>query len=305
VLQSNSDKHPRLVVVLGVICGLGALGGLLFAPADLRGQEPFALNGNMLEERAGGLEVLAGNGGEEDEIETDRDSYTPATSVVGRRRLVVESAYSFIDNRHVPETHSFPELIARYGWSERLELRVGWNYEVGGAGNLISGNVPDVEEEEMELERESRMLFGTKLALTQQRGWLPSSAAILQGYTPTSGRANDSSISASYIMGWELTNRWVWDSGLRFSTSSAGEDHFNAWSPSTVLKMPIGERWRGHIEYFSVFTQGRDTESTQHFFSPGLHYLITRDWEVGLRVGWGLNEQSPNFFTNVGLGIRY
>jgi hypothetical protein len=76
----------------------------------------------------------------EDEIETDRDSFTPAISTAGRGRLIVESAYSFLDNRHVPETHSFPELLLRYGVAERVELRLGWNYEVGGAGNDTSGS---------------------------------------------------------------------------------------------------------------------------------------------------------------------
>ena len=76
---------------------------------------------------------------ETDEIETDRDSFTPATGVVGKNRLVLESAYSFIDNRNVPETHSLPELVARYGISENIELRFGYNYEVGGAGNPVSG----------------------------------------------------------------------------------------------------------------------------------------------------------------------
>jgi hypothetical protein len=70
----------------------------------------------------------------EDAIETDRDSFTSATTTVGRGRLVIESAYSFLDNRGVKETHSFPELLGRYGLTERLELRLGWNYEVGGGG---------------------------------------------------------------------------------------------------------------------------------------------------------------------------
>ena len=43
-----------------------------------------------------------------DEIETDRDAFTPATRTVGRGRLIVESAYTFIDNRRVKETHSSP-----------------------------------------------------------------------------------------------------------------------------------------------------------------------------------------------------
>jgi hypothetical protein len=58
---------------------------------------------------------------------------------VGKDRLVLESSYTFQDNPGVPPTHSFPELLVRYGVMERLELRLGWNYEAGGKGNEASG----------------------------------------------------------------------------------------------------------------------------------------------------------------------
>ncbi|KAA5547369.1 transporter [Roseiconus nitratireducens] len=248
---------------------------------------------------------LGSESSEEDEIETDRDSFTPSTTVVGEGRFVFESAYSFIDNRDVSETHSYPEIVGRYGISENIELRFGWNYEVGGAGNPISGNVPEEFEEGAGLERESRVLYGAKFFLAEQEGWMPESSVILQGYTPTSGEANDSSVSASYVFGWELANSWVWDSALRYSTGSLDEDDFNVWSPSTVIKIPIGERWKAHAEYFGVYTEGRESESSQYFFSPGIHYLVTPNFEVGTRVGWGLNNQAPNFFSNVGVGLRY
>src|SRR4051794_35771305 len=61
---------------------------------------------------------------EERELETDRDAFTPATSTVGKGLSVLESSYSFIDNRNVAATNSFPELLVRYGFSERIELRL-------------------------------------------------------------------------------------------------------------------------------------------------------------------------------------
>ena len=76
----------------------------------------------------------------EDKIETDRDAFTPATKTAPVRRFILESSYSFIDNRGAPETHSFPELLLRYGLFKRLELRLGWNCEVGGGGNVVSGS---------------------------------------------------------------------------------------------------------------------------------------------------------------------
>jgi hypothetical protein len=242
---------------------------------------------------------------EEDEIETDRDSFTPSTSVAGRNRLIVEAAYSFIDNRRVYETHSLPEFIGRYGIGENFELRFGTNYEVGGAGSPITGNVPSDFESEPVLEEESRIIYGTKGLLTDQAGWLPQSSFILQGYTPTSGEVTATTFSLSYVFGWKFRELVTWDSGMRYGIGTFEEDNFNVWSPSTVLKFRIGEKWNAHAEYFGVFSEGKERETTQHFLSPGVHYLITKNLEVGVRVGWGLNEQAPNFFSNVGFGWRY
>lgn len=242
---------------------------------------------------------------EPDEIETDRDSFTPATTTTACGRVIVEAAHSFIDNRAVPETHSYPELLVRYGASDWLELRIGSNYEVGGAGSPVSGNVPSDFGEEDALEHGHRLLYGFKAWMSEQDAWRPASAVILQGFTPTSGEETDTEASASYVFGWALPRGWVWDSALRYSTASLEEDSFDVWAPSTVLKVPLGERWKAHVEYFGIFTSQRADETVQHFVSPGVHYLISEDLEVGIRVGWGLNHEAPHFFSNVGLGWRY
>lgn len=242
----------------------------------------------------------------EEHIETDRDSFTPATTTVGRRRMVIESAYTFIDNRTRLDTHSYPELLMRYGLTERFEARLGWNYEVGGAGNPASGAAgEDSFDERARLEREATLSYGFKAALTAQRGWVPRSVWIAQGFTPTSGPDPAAQFSTGYVAGWELPGRCQFDTSLRYSTASEREDHFNLWSPSTVLRVPIGDRWNVHAEYFGVFSQGKAELRREHYFSMGPHYLITPDLEIGIRFGWGLNEQAANFFSNAGFGVRY
>jgi hypothetical protein len=243
----------------------------------------------------------------EDAIETDRDSFTPATTTAGRGLLIVESSYSFLDHRGVPETHSFPELLFRYGLTERIELRLGWNYEVGGAGSDTSG--VDVGEEELpvekRLERESNLLSGVKFRVTDQETWVPASAFIFQAFTPTSGMATATQSMAAYVFGWELPRSWKLDAALRYMTGNEGGDHFNEWAPSVVLKVPVGERVNVHAEYFGVFSTDKAEEFNHQYFSPGVHYLITPDFEVGVRVGWGLNDQSDRFFCNIGFGCRF
>lgn len=242
---------------------------------------------------------------EVEEIETDRDSFTPSVATAPMGRFIFESAYSFIDNDRVAETHSFPEMLIRYGVNEWLEVRLGWNYEIGGAGSPISGNIPGDFEEEASLEEETRIFYGIKAALTEQDVWLPKSVVILQGFTPTSGEQTATEFAITYAAGYELENRSVWESSLRYATAGEQGDDFGVWAPSTVLKLPIGERWKAHAEYFGIFSQVREEATTQHYFSPGAHYLISPDFEIGARVGWGLNDQAANFFANVGIGLQF
>jgi hypothetical protein len=247
-----------------------------------------------------------GQVGEEEHIETDRDSFTPATTTAGRNRLILESAYSFIDNENVPETHSFPELLARYGVTDWLELRLGTNYEVGGASSSVSGGVGGQGDFEADsIESESTVFYGFKTALTEQDGWMPEMATILQGYTPTSGPETRTHLVATYVFGWIFFEDWTWDSAIRFGTGSEEEDNFNRWAPSTVVKVALTEKWNGHLEYFGIFTDGREEELSQSYISPGLHYLVTPDFEVGVRVGWGLGGDAANFFSNAGVGLRF
>ncbi len=242
---------------------------------------------------------------DEEELETDRDSFTPATTVVGDRRWLLESSYSFIDNRTTAESHSFPEILTRYGVTDRIEFRFGWNYEAGGGGSVSGSDAPGEEEDVAGVVEEARILYGLKAKVTSQRGWVPNSAVILQATTPTAGPGNATQGTFAYVFGWTLPNDWQLDSAIRYGVSSEEGDHYNQWAPSVVLKIPVHERWKIHGEYFGIMTDGRANEQNAQYFSPGVHYLLTPDCEIGIRVGWGLNHDASHFFSNVGLGLRY
>ena len=92
---------------------------------------------------------------------------------------------------------------------------------------------------------------------------------------------------------------------LRFITDSGNGNHYEVWAPFSVLRVPIGERFQVHSEFFGLFSEDRASNFSRVFFSPGMHYLITPNLEVGLRVGWGLTNQSSPFFSNVGFGCRF
>ena len=60
-----------------------------------------------------------------------------------------------------------------------------------------------------------------------------------------------------------------------------------------------------HVEYFGAIPQGLAGGHDEHFFSTGFHYLLSLDIEIGVRVGWGLNDASARFFSNAGIGRRF
>ena len=70
-----------------------------------------------------------------------------------------------------------------YGIGDRFELRLGWNYETGrerlpGAGDIAGFFGANAEQQ---------MYYGFKGVVTKQSGWMPGSAVLVQGHTPTGG----------------------------------------------------------------------------------------------------------------------
>ena len=242
------------------------------------------------------------NGPDREELETDRDSFTFAPTTAGTDTSILEASYSFIDNRIGPEAHSFPELLVRRGIGKKIEARLGFNYEAGGPGT-VSGS--EFGGEDVETEEESRVLYGTKVETTEQGGWLPRSAAVLQGYTPVYGPSNKSTLAVGEAFGWQFANGWEWTSAMRYGTGFEKKDAFNQWAPSSVVKIPVGARWNVHAEYFGIFTSAKEIPLNIQCASFGGHVLATENLEIGLRVGWGLNDTSPTFFSNMGIGLRY
>ena len=133
-------------------------------------------------------------------IETDRDSFTRSPRLVEVGRWVLEGSYSFLDQEAASDGHLFPDLLVRRGFTDWLELRLGWTYEINKFHHLT-----DNREEQLE---EGIINYGVKVALTSAAGWLPASALIGTGYTPTSGDSNDTDFSLEYAAGWQWGGGW-------------------------------------------------------------------------------------------------
>lgn len=242
------------------------------------------------------------NGGD---LGTDRDAFTPSTHTVEPGTALVEGSYVFIDNPTGLPTNNYPELLFRVGANDWFEWRFGVNYGVGSQGSVVTS----VEVGEGTLHGgtlfETSILYGFKVDVSEQQGWLPESCFIMEASTPTYGDSFGTVPVATGVCGWELPAGYRLDTAVRYAYSEGLFTWFSRWTPSVVLRAPITERWEVHAEYFGNFTQGNIVDTNPQFFSPGTHYMLTKRCEVGLRVGWGINEVAAPFFSDAGFAWRW
>lgn len=242
----------------------------------------------------------------EEFIETDRNSFTFAPFTPGRGRLIIESAYSYINIDQEGPKHSFPETVFRYGVGDRLELRFGYNYELGRASEVAEGDIAG----NFGINAEQQALYGFKYAVTRQKAkfrFMPHGAFLAQAHTPIGSVEGRTQIRLGYAWGWVLPNGWTFDQAVRFGTDREGSDGYTLWAPSTVLRIPLGrgERWFTHVEYFGVMSQAKERDFSKQFIDTSLHYFITSNFEVGGIVAFGINDQTRGVLVNVGFGIRF
>jgi hypothetical protein len=152
---------------------------------------------------------------------------------------------------------------------------------------------------------ESSVLYGFKVATSRQEDWIPESCFIMEASTPTSGDLFGTVPVATYVAGWELPADWRLDAAIRYAYSEGEANWFSRWSPSVVLRVPVTERLEVHAEWFGTFTQGLVDDTHRPFFSPGTHFMLADNVEIGLRVGWGLTDEAAPFFSDAGLAIHY
>ena len=242
---------------------------------------------------------------EEWDLGTDRDAFTPNTHCVAPGTVLVEASHVYIDNLTGLPTNNFPESLFRIGATDWLEWRFGVNYGIGSQGTVVTS----VEVGEGTLDGstlyESSVLYGFKVNVSRQDGLVPESCFIMEGSTPTYGDVFGTVPVATAVAGWELAAEWRLDASLRYAYSEGLGDWFSRWSPSAILRVPLSDRLEVHAEWFGSFTAGVEDSISQPFFSPGFHVMLTKNLEMGLRVGWGLTPDAAPFFSDAGMGWRW
>ncbi len=237
-------------------------------------------------------------------LDPDRPHFPEASTTVGRGRVVLESGYTFSEKRFSFFSHSYPEAVLRVGmFSDWFEVRIGQNFlseQQTAAGSRTSATGAQ------------DLYLGVKVALIEQKQYLPGIALIPQMTVPTGSRA----VTAGRVLpglnvdcAWEVIDH-VFNIELLVATNSVRDDiHRSHVELETGLTgaLNVTPKLETFVEWDAFYPVGVADPGIgpRHYAVGGFVYFITKNLAVDIRAGVGLNGRANDVLAGTGFAVRY
>lgn len=247
----------------------------------------------------------------EERIDTERHDFTQSALTVGRGVFQAESGYTYIYN-HTPDetesTHTFPEMLLRFGLSEDIEFRLRWNH----VWQFIDESADQTGSEDL------RYSFKFQITREPANSIVPTSALELRGTAPTGSKEFSTDrveFALDYIYEWKLLRDVTLAGSTGFGTNGFADfgllpedptsDQFTALSQSVALGFELSEINTMYVEWYWLFSQGLADEFAITVFNMGVDHYLTDNLVVDFRAGMGLSADADDFFAGLGGGWRF
>jgi len=238
----------------------------------------------------------------DDSLNSDRPSFTPNSTTLGKGVFQVETGYLYTREASLGQpsvvSHQLPETQLRWGmFADWLEFRVGQTFlSQEELGTYVDGA--------------SDTQFMVSLALTSQQGILPESALLPTIFVPTGSPWATDGVTrggAALSYSWGFLDTWTLGASTQMYSEIDDEtaDAFLATYQSCYLKKQIGEKTNVFGEWYASFPHNASTEVASHFLDAGVLILLKENLQWDARLGTGLSETESNFFVGTGLSIRF
>ncbi len=234
------------------------------------------------------------------EMVTDRPDQTDSPFIIPPGYFQLEMGGLFVNEEFSRggtdfdfDTLSLAATLVRIGITPALEFRINGEFtqETLTYNRFVRRN-----------SGLSGIAAGAKIKLTEEKGWLPESAFLVELELPvgheefrpsevqpamrfTAAHTFSEALSLGYNLGgaWDLDTR---NATLLYTTS---------------LGVSFAEKWGMFYELFGDFNS--DAEN-RHSFDLGGTYLLHRNVQLDAAAGYGLNEAADDWFFLVGMTFR-
>ena len=231
-------------------------------------------------------------------IVTDRPDFTESTEVVPLRRVQLEGGVTY-SRTSDEKGYTLGEFLLRVNTGPRTELRVGVNsYALvrSPGGNAYGWEDPTLG-------------MKVKLADGDERPGLrrPDIGLILQTTLPVGApayREETLQPEAKLCLAWDLCERVQMSSNLNYAWVSEESERFGQFSGTLSFAYALSDRVGSYLEYFGFFP-GEEAGGNRSYVNGGFTYLVTDDFQLDARAGFGMNPTRPDGFFGVGASRRW
>lgn len=229
---------------------------------------------------------------------TDRPDATEAPTVVPQESLQVETGgfyTSFKDNDFKEENFTYNTMLLRYGLLDNFELRLGWNLE------QRTVTFPDNASIDFETSF-SPLLLGMKVAITQEKGWLPEIGLIGHIFLPfpvnKEIRPEFTSSDFRFAFNHTLSEK----SGLAYNIGAQwGNDSPEiAYIYTLAYGYSITDKLGAYIELYGDFPEDN---GANHFWDAGLTYAVAPLVQLDATIGQSIT-QGQDILLSAGVSFR-
>ena len=224
-------------------------------------------------------------------------------SGIARGRTQLEGGYAFLydeaDGVRMAQ-HAVPDLLLRFGLTDRLEIRLGWPGYVATDydGPGLDGSSDDTLEPNV----------GFMFDLWPQRGIRPQAA--VSAAVPITLEGNPFALDglqplAQLLYRWELTDRLALGGTTGMALFDVHGDDFLQLQQTTGLDYLCTVRLGAFGQWEMLVDHGSADDGSQHMLGGGFSYLLTERLQITWQAGLGLNEAAPDFLTDVRFAYRF
>jgi outer membrane putative beta-barrel porin/alpha-amylase len=240
--------------------------------------------------------------GELEPINPDRPDFTNGPSLVAPHHLQLETGYTY-SRTGSERAGSLGEILLRYALDDRWEARLGLNsYDWIDSGVPGERRISGFEDPFIEV----KIRLNDADAKNRPHG-VPALGLLVQTTVPVGSRALTSDVwqpTAALALHWDLPADGSLESNLGYSHAADGDRRFDQLFASVSAGFQLNKKLGGFLEGY-VFSKDSADGSATHFADVGLSYLISKDLAVDVRMGKGFDAPHPNWFTGLGVAIRW
>ena len=229
---------------------------------------------------------------------SDRPDFTESTGTIAPGHVQIEGGITRQESGD-EDALSVGEILVRLGLGERLEARLG-------VGSWTRLDAPGVE-----IDGYEDPTVGLKVRLTppvdDRPPGFPAVSLLLGTSVPVGSEeltTDEWEPEARVALDWILTDLLSLGANLGVAFPSDGGDQFDQILASVTLGIAATDRLGVFVETYGFSEEEPEGDATQ-YVDTGVTFALTNDLQLDARIGFGLNDPSPERFVGVGVAARW